>query len=115
MIEWFKTLFNMVSDYIWLCKRIESVENDLVYLQNELRHRTEVHLDIHHISKFPTSVIVIGRYRNRDYVKTFNFTHEGMGELLHIMRSLERQYGHIKYVDCPPLFDATIEKYTKEY
>ena len=108
MIEWVKTLFRMISDYKLLCERIDNHGNDIMYLKEALHACTEVHLDIHH-KDYPTSVIVIGRFRNKDYVRSFNFHTDGMDELLGMMKFLEKKYGRVSHIDAPPMFDACIE------
>ena len=67
---------------------ISLVKGYLNDFQAQLNEHTVVHADIHY--KQPSQVIVIGRYRNNDYVRVFNLEHNGFEDLVDKLREMER-------------------------
>lgn len=76
--------------------------------QNLIRKRTDIHVDVHAM-KFPTSVIVIGQYKNRDYVRVFNLQHRDIKELVDQLQYMEEMdFGKLRRVDAAPDVSAAI-------
>jgi len=95
--------------------RLYNTERDLRQLkslEDKLADLTSVNMDIHY--KGPTNVIVLGRYRNKDYIKIFDI-HES--DLNGIIKDLERisipsRFGRI---DSMPGIDLTIDSYAYNF
>lgn len=56
-------------------------------LENRIGEHTVVHADIHY--RTPHQVIVIGQYRNRDYVRVFN-VEAALDDLVEYLRKVEK-------------------------
>lgn len=101
MFKFFKKLMLIVKNYD---QHQLSVESEIAHLNSEMkratefiRERTEVHADIH--MKSPAQVVMIGRYRGKDFVSIYDV---GQGEF-------ESLLGHLKQIDRyakPGRFDS---------
>lgn len=56
-------------------------------LEQRLGEHTIVHSDVH--TKKPSQVIVVGRYRNSDYVRVFDLDAQTWTELVDMLRKIE--------------------------
>ena len=89
-----------------LVKRVEASENLISY-------RTTVHADIHYKSGMD-SIIVVGRYRNHDYVRCFNVERKDFHEFVEIFKRIEPR-GRIGRIDVPfPSFSGVVERLKHE-
>ena len=84
IIERMRTLWRIAKEYdnsrahLW---------KDMAKLSALINERTTVHADIH--MKTPSHVIVIGKYRNRDYVRAFLVDHESLHSLIEHLKRIE--------------------------
>lgn len=104
LIKWTKTLQYIVQDYTRTQKKYEQEIKYLRARQRELddliKERTDIHVDIAASSRQPNTVIVCGRYRNTDYVRVFGVQGSPFEELIHILKDMER-HGKVRHVDEP--------------
>jgi len=78
-----------------------------------ITERTTVHADIHYKSGLD-SIIVVGRYRNHDYVRCFNMESKDFHEFIEILRRIEPR-GRIGRIDVPfPSFSGVVERLKHE-
>jgi hypothetical protein len=75
-------------------------------LEKLVRDRTNIAVDVGF--KTASHVIVVGRYRNADYVQTYALNMPDMGPLIAQLRQMER-YGEVRRIDAPPVFKAVFE------
>lgn len=105
MLKWIKKLFLIVkhydSDRAALSMRIQEAVNVIA-------DRCTVNTDISPSAKGISYVILVGHYRNRDYVEVKCIRNETFKYLVDSIRS-ELKYGHTKYMDIPPGLKATID------
>ena len=103
MINWIKELRFIVKHYrqhqAWL-------ENELASTNEVLRDRTDIHADIHY--KSDNQIVVIGRYRNRDYVQTYRVSGDDFRALVEQLRGMQK-YGHIGRIDSPPQMKSVFD------
>lgn len=103
MIKWFKKLLFIVKNYdvdrTFVINRIEKAERII-------KDRTDIHADVHY--KSGNQIVVIGRYKNRNYIQTFNVSGDDFSGLVDRLKDMER-YGHIGRIDAPPQMNAVIE------
>lgn len=59
-------------------------------------------------------MIVVGRYRNADYVQTYALDTPNLAVLIGQLRQMER-CGAVRRVDAPPLFRAVFERDRHEF
>lgn len=89
---------------------LDNVRRELRTVEDLVRDRTTLHADISMTGRDPSFVILVGRYRNRDYVQTFYLPeadfHELVGRCIHMSRTLGR-WGRL---DAPPVFHAAFER-----
>jgi len=107
MFKWFKKLKLIVARYDddrnRLLSRVEQAEQTII-------DRTEVHADINLVGN--CTAIMIGRYKNRDYIQTFNMDQRDFNSVVDWMNELKKR-GHVQYVDAPPMLDVVIERIQK--
>jgi len=86
------------------------VHTELKYLREVMKECTEYHLDIHQRAKHNSSIILIGKYHNRDFVKCYNIPDHEFDFLIAHCKKLER-YSTIGKVDAMPEFTSVIKNY----
>ena len=103
MIKWINELLFIVKHYR---QHLAWLKNELASTNKILRDRTDIHADIHY--KSDNQIIVIGRYRNRDYVQTYRVSGDDFRALVEQLRDMQR-YGHIGRIDSPPQMTAVFD------
>lgn len=100
IIKWFKTLFKIVKlyeqDKIVMAQYIERVK-DL----------TSVNFDIH--QRQGSNVVMVGRYRNHDYVEIHTMSDETFSDLVKMFTEYRKQ-GRIDRIDTAPHIKAVFER-----
>lgn len=84
IIKRLRALWRIAEEYEDQMSRHRDDMSSLTRLINE---RTTVHADIHH--KHPSLVIVVAKYRNRDYVRAFPVDHESLHGLIEYLKRIE--------------------------
>ena len=103
MISWIKKLIGIVKNYD---SDRETLRVRIAQAEQVIRDRTDVHADVHYKSE--NQIIVVGRYKNRDYVQTYSVCSGDFHALIQQLRDMER-YGHISRIDAPPAMRAVFE------
>jgi hypothetical protein len=75
-----------------------------------VRERTNIAVDVNF--KSANHVIVIGRYRNSDYVQTYSIPEKDLFNIIAELKEMEK-YGNAKRIDAPPIFKAVFERDVK--
>lgn len=65
-------------------------------LHKMIQERTEVHADIGYKGT-GSQIIVVGRYRGKDYVRSFNVRQDSLGSLIELLRNEEKYAGVGKF------------------
>lgn len=101
---------NHDGDWTQLINRVERSERVIRQCESLIRERTEVAADIHPSRIGESFVIVVGRYRNNDYVQTYSLGREGqVDHIIHTLRSMERT-AEVRRIDAPPIFKQVFER-----
>ena len=87
-----------------------NVRQELQAMDKLIRDRTTLHADISMTGRDPSFVILVGRYRNRDYVQTFYLPSEDFGGLVDQCVHMSRKLGRWGRLDAPPIFHAAFER-----
>jgi len=66
---------------------------------------TTVHADIHYREQ--SQIIVIGKYRNHDYVRCFNYPQKDLKDLIDMLHDKEK-YSKVGYFDTPHSYPFSI-------
>ena len=103
MFKWIKELRFIVRNYR---KHQTWLENELAQTNKVIRDRTDIHADIHYKSE--NQIVVIGRYRGRDYVQTYSVNGDDFRALVEQLRDMQK-YGHIGRIDAPPQMRAVFD------
>lgn len=106
MIKWVKKLFYIVKNY---SADVSSLRLQINNLEKILRDRTDISVDVSASRMDANHIIVVGRYKNIDYVQTFSLQNNDIGKLIDQLKEMER-YGEIRKVDCPPPMRAVFKK-----
>jgi len=105
MLKWLKKLKEIVAGYD---ADLRTAHTRIAELEKLVKDRTNIAVDVGFRSA--SHVIVIGRYRNADYIQTFEMDTPSLDGLIEQLRERER-YGSVKRVDAPPLFRAVFERH----
>jgi phosphoribosylanthranilate isomerase len=76
-------------------------------LDKLVKDRTDIAVDFGY--KDSSHVIVIGRYRNLDYVQTYRLDDQEFVQLIDRLRAMER-HGIVRRLDAPPVVRAVFER-----
>jgi len=88
---------------------LSGVRRELRTVEDLVRDRTTLHADISMTGRDPSFVILVGRYRNRDYVQTFYLPSADFGGLVDQCIHMSRKLGRWGRLDAPPVFHAEKE------
>jgi hypothetical protein len=119
--RFFRTLLYMAgrydSDQTFIRETLLKRQREILHqisrmdtLEKLVRDRTDISVDIGF--KDASYVVVTGRYRNRDYVETFQLGNKELSVLIEELKRMER-YGTISHMDAPPQFRAVIDRELK--
>lgn len=118
--NWFKKLIYIVNNYdndlSILSNRIHTCSLEIQEGVQLIKDRTNIHADIHLQYNHPSEIIVIGRYRNRDYIQTYSVDNDDIEGLIDQLKRMEK-YGVVQKIDAPIGIKAIIEqdlKYWRE-
>lgn len=120
IITWFKKLFYIIKYYDI---EHETIKNRLyeLYIETQratkksqeavriIRERTEVSADLHLTGSDRNQVIVVGRYRNRDFVQVYTLTNNDCENIINILRDMQK-YGIVEKIDAPYGFKQILER-----
>ena len=106
-ITWFKLLFSIVKNHQKVLDRLTYIFNRLVETEKLMKERTEVHADVHVNSE--SHIIVVGRYRNNDFVKTYCIDDETFSDLVRHLNAMTR-HAMVRKIDCHPTMKHLIKR-----
>ena len=89
------------------CTRDAAMEGHITTLRRNLKASTDISVDCHLDGM--NTIIVIGRYRNADYIQTYDIRMRDFQELVDYLRTLEN-HGTVRRIDAVPGFKAIVEK-----
>jgi len=90
-----KKLWHIAAVYDSDRKQLRSVVDEV---HRRLGEHTVIHGDLHY--KEQDMIIVVGRYRNRDYVRAFFVDPKSFRELIEILKQVE-PYSRVGHFDTP--------------
>ena len=94
------SLLGFQSQVYMLHRRVDELER-------LVRERTDMVVDAHfHDTSY---IVVMGRYKNRDYVQTFYVPGGDFESLVERLKEMTK-FGIVRKVDCPPLMRAVFER-----
>ena len=102
MIKWLRGLTHLREDVEHLTTRVRTLERII-------KSVTEIDVDLAGHVKGRNTIIMIGRYRDRDLIQVFDVSGYDFKSILHILRDLRRQ-GQLNVIDMPYGMDATVLK-----
>lgn len=117
IIRWFNTLNyivktwqNEVSDIRYLIKDARNIAEDArdsaADSREFIKARTDVSVDMG--IRGPSTVIVTGIYKNKEYVEVFDVTGEDFNYLINMLRDMQKHH-RIKSIDAPYGFTSIKE------
>ena len=109
MIKWIKKLRMIVSTYGQLIMELEEVQREMEKALHFIKRATKLHVDIPASQKNATTVILIGRYRGKDHVRTFNLHPNDMDHLVGMLKHMSER-AVVEHIDAPFEIDATVRR-----
>jgi len=127
MIKWFKKLLYIVKHFddinssidnslVELRARQSSVEYCVTDAVQTIKDRTTLHADVspYHRNGNMSQIILIGRYRNRDFIQTFEVLPDDFNGLVHQCIDMQK-YAHMGRIDAVPMMKEIIETESEKY
>ena len=103
MLIWLKKLKGIVAGYD---ADLRNAHARIAELEKLVRDRTNIAVDVGF--RDANHVIVVGRYRNADYVQTYTLNAPDLSSLIADLRQMEK-HGIVRRLDAPPVFRAVFE------
>ena len=104
MVKWIKKLKQIVLNYD---ADLKIAHNRISELEKIIKERTNIAVDVGF--RDANHIIVVGRYKNADYVQTYQIKTQEMSRLIDQLRDMQK-YGDVKFVDEPPQFKAVFKR-----
>lgn len=104
MLKWLKKLKAIVAGYD---ADLRNAHARIRELEKLVRDRTNIAVDVGFRSA--SHVIVVGRYKNADYVQTYALDTPDLAAMIDQLRQMER-HGAVRRVDAPPQFRAVFKR-----
>ena len=95
---------NLSSFHDQLSKQIYELDE----LRKIIKERTEYHIDVHQYTRHNSQIILIGKFRNNDFVKCYDIPDDMFKDLITHCRELEK-YSQRGKIDAYPGLNATIK------
>lgn len=115
ILKYFKTLHSLIKSHedsqaeiASLKRRLEYQSEKMVFLDKLIKDRTDIAVDVHR--RDMNTVIVVGRYKNADYINCFKLAAEEFPHLIERLKDME-QYGTVRRMDSFPEFRAIYDRY----
>lgn len=105
MIKWFRKLRRIVRNYD---QEWQFLENRCRSAEEVIRERTDINADVAFHARGTSQIIMMGRYKNRDFIQIYSLRDVDFEGMVHRLRELER-YGEIRKVDAPMGMRAVFE------
>ena len=131
MIKWFKQLLHIVKHFDDIVDSMEELSRDQQRVEhhvNNIEHhvndavqtikdRTTIHADIAASRRHQSQIIMIGNYRNRDYIQTFEVHPDDFSGMLRQCIEMQK-YARMGKIDAPigmkEIINTESEKYWGE-
>jgi len=104
MLKWLKKLKLIVAGYD---ADLRNAHARIATLEALVRDHTNIAVDVGF--RDANHVIVVGRYKNSDYVQSFSLPEQEMRPLIDRLRDMSK-YGRVARVDAPPVFRAAFKR-----
>ncbi len=115
-IGWLRRLFSIVQSYHYnisiIGQELDAAQKEVSEVLRYVKRATKVHVDVG-VMADATQVIVIGKYRGRDYVNTFTLKELAINDLVERLTHMSR-YANIGRIDTPLNVDATLKHSLKD-
>lgn len=115
-IRWFKELRYIVRNYSSEVRRLRAAENEVARVKQVIIDHTEIAADIAYHPRGGSFVLVVGRYKNREYIQTFSIDDYELNFLVDQLVRMERSMlAKVTKMDAPPIFKAIFEKHRNHF
>ncbi len=121
MRKWFKKLFYIVRHFDDLVNSMDElsldqrrVESNVDEAVKMIKDRATIHADVHSAHGQQSQIIMIGRYRNRDYIQVFEVRPDDFSGLLRQCIEMQK-YAHMGKIDAPIGMKEIINTESNDY
>lgn len=116
-IGWFRRLFSVVRSYHHdvqsIARHVDDQREIVNSVERYVKRATKVHVDVSARADSPSTVIVIGTYRGKDYVRVFPQQHESVDDIVNYLQGMSR-HAKVGRLDIAPNIDATMRRELKD-
>jgi hypothetical protein len=109
--EFMKRIKKFVSELLWLVSNARSelsiLSRRVEFAEKLIKDRTTISADLNY--RGGGQIIIIGRYRNEDYIQTYSVPDRDLRGLIETLRNMQR-YGAIRRIDAAPQLRAVIKR-----
>lgn len=101
----FKRLNKIIRRLKRLYRIANTYDNDLQQIRHLVGEHTTVHADVHF--KSPSQIIAVGRFKNHDYVRIYEISHDDFEQLIRVLKDMEQsaRIGRFDIFPFPPIHD----------
>lgn len=81
--------------------KVALVESSLAKYKRFVEEHHAVGVDVSPTGHDPTYAIIVGKYRNHDFVHCYRMHHDNLKDLVPHLRELDKRFGNLR-IDAPP-------------
>ncbi len=118
---WFICLHRLVKMYVKIAAIVETHNESLLVLNRRIanaermiKHRTEISADVHARINHLNHIVLVGRYRNNDYVEIFSIRNDSMDSLVQQLAHMQK-YAQVHRIDAPCNYSQVIKRELLKY
>ena len=106
MIKFIKKLIKIVNEYDINIESINIKVNEAIKV---IKYRTEINADIRLHGPNRNQIIVVGRYRNKDYIEVYTITDKDVNYIVDQLKEMQK-YGVVNKIDSVPMLKKAISR-----
>jgi len=106
-ISFIKSLVRIVNSYD---SDLKNIRSNIASAEKIIKDRTEISADVGFSPRCANQIIVVGRYRNADFIQVYSIMDQSMDQLIDQLRSMQH-YGSVRKIDAPYGFKATVQRH----
>jgi len=108
---------NNIRKWLGIARNLELIrynEKAIEAAETIIRERTKLHVDISARHNGLSTIILIGEYHNKDYIRVHSIIPDDFKHLVHIVRDMTR-YAHTDRLDTPIGMEAVVRDAFSKY
>lgn len=109
-----KLIRRLLRNVLGYDEELIALSRDIATLRKLIKDRTDISYDISYTERDASYAIMVGRYKDRDFVQTVSLGPTDFKHVVEWFRNLER-FASVRRVDAPPMFKSVVKRESGGY